>query len=500
MKRLKVTFLLSILLWGFVGCQEPVTEWGVESEYMVMTEYVLESDSSYKYTEFAKFLESADVFRVISTRGPFTLFLPTNDAMQKMYDRMDGVNSFEDIQDDTTFIKELVYNHIIGSSILSAEIGLGSLRETNELGDYIVSDFVGIDIRLNKQAIITDRDIELSNGYIHEIDDVIPIIDESVYATIKEMSSYSLFTQGLEVTGISDTLDIIEFPFGNLTARNRYTILAVADTTYNRYGIYTIDDLIAYYTDDAENVQSSDNEFYMYMDYHCLKKTYYLSDLFTGTYPLMSDENNIVMQITDDYKLNPDVYGIDYTGFNVPECNHPAKNGAIHTVDDLLPAVEAEPIEITWILIDELEITSGDWYKDRDVTGDSFNKWTDGENSFQNIKFEGSYLQYYYKDGNWTSNDPYTGCLNMIDYFWIEATSPKIMKGKYEITTQGRTDFDVYLDGKKVTTTYDASQSQLNRLNLGTHTFEETERHTVKIVARSPSLLFWVYVKFTPFN
>ena len=96
LKRLIETLFLSILLWGTVGCQDPVTEWKVESEYQVMTEYVQSNDD---YSEFSKFLESADVFRVLSTRGPFTLFLPTNDAVEKMYDRM-GIESFEEIQED----------------------------------------------------------------------------------------------------------------------------------------------------------------------------------------------------------------------------------------------------------------------------------------------------------------------------------------------------------------------------------------------------------------
>jgi hypothetical protein len=43
-------------------------------------------------------------------------------------------------------------NHIIGGIIETGDIGLGAIREVNAIGDYIVSEFEGSDIILNKTA------------------------------------------------------------------------------------------------------------------------------------------------------------------------------------------------------------------------------------------------------------------------------------------------------------------------------------------------------------
>ena len=486
------TLFLFVLIISAFGCNDPVDDWSVDSQYMVMTEYINEYR---EFSEFGKMIEHTKLYSLLNTRGPFTLFLPTNEAINEMYEEM-GVSSFSEIA-DTNFVYDFIHNHLIGTSIVTAEIGLGALRKTNTLGDYIVSDFVGTDIRLNKEAIITKRDVELSNGYIHVINKTIPIIEKSVYQTLKEMPSYSIFVKGLELTGLSDTLDMIDFDYADLEARNRYSVLAVADTTFNRYGITTPEELVDYFTDDESALTSIDNSFYQYMVYHCMRGTYFLSDLTTGTYPVISQENNISVIISTDYKLNPNDNG-EYTGFNVPESNYPTKNGALHTIDDILEAVVPSPVSISWEVTDLLEITSGDWYMSEDYPT-SFHKWVDGENAIQNIKFQGDYLQYYYieSNNNFTNHD----CLNMLGYWWIEITTPKIMKGKYEVSGRisGGT-FTVYVDGEKVGVLTPTGKGLNKTLEIGTHTWDTTREHTIKLVALSFSTLFWDDIQFEPVN
>jgi uncharacterized surface protein with fasciclin (FAS1) repeats len=132
------TVLLVFLILGAIGCNDPVTNWSLESKYMVMTEYVQAHD---EFSEFGKMLDYTRAYSLLNTRGPFTLFVPTNEAIDTWYTEM-GVNSFTEFE-DTSIVYNFVNNHIVGSAISTSEFGLGALRETNILGDYIVSDFYG---------------------------------------------------------------------------------------------------------------------------------------------------------------------------------------------------------------------------------------------------------------------------------------------------------------------------------------------------------------------
>ena len=58
-----------------------------------------------------------------------------------------------------------------------------------------------------------------------------------IFTAVSSDPSYSIFAEGLSLTGLKDTLQIITFPYGNKVARTRFTLLAVADTIYQRYGI-----------------------------------------------------------------------------------------------------------------------------------------------------------------------------------------------------------------------------------------------------------------------
>ena len=277
--------LFALLLFG---CKSEVTPWEVTSEDMVIADYVANDPN---FSEFAKLLEETGLDHLLAVRGPFTLFLPSNEVMQAYYTSM-GVSSYKDFT-DPTFIKKLVYNHLVANDIKTGDIGLGAIRDTNALGDYLVTEFSGSDIIINKQSKIIKRDIRAANGYIQEIDRVIDPVTTDIYSLIASNPSLSLFTQGLEKTHLKDTLQQVYFMFGNKPARTRFTVLAVPDSIYHRYGINTIDDLIANYTNVPDSITYLENGFYRYMEYHCMGGTFYLSDLTTKLYPILSSDNNI---------------------------------------------------------------------------------------------------------------------------------------------------------------------------------------------------------------
>jgi uncharacterized surface protein with fasciclin (FAS1) repeats len=483
--ELPILVLLVIILFR---CTEDPVLWKVKSEQQVISDFVASNPD--KYSEFNKLLESVNLTSLLSVRGPFTLFLPNNDAMMAYYKEI-GVSSLEALTDKQK--KDLAYNHLINSSEIHAgDIGLGALRDTNCVGDFIATEFVGSDIMLNKYSKIIDRDIVCANGYVHEIDHVIAPLVLNIYEVVKADPAFKLFTQGLEVTGLKDTLQVISIPWGNKSARVRFTVLAVPDTIFNRYGIYTIDDLIAHYTDQPDSVTFLENGFYRYMEYHCMAETYFLSALETKLYPILSYDNNISITVDTDYKLNLLKKTGKYTGFIIESSNVPTKNGALHVVNDLLPVIQPDPATFIFDTCNQFELKQMDCY------GKYYGKFSD-QNTFANVKFEGDFLQYYYKN----HDSPSTGAVNMdvwqmFGFGWVEVTTPKIMKGAYKLSGyiwSGNIDFEVYVDGVK---TAFVKRSDLDRAPWGEVSWDKTEVHKIKIVIVSWGILFWDTVIFTP--
>ncbi|UCH14231.1 MAG: fasciclin domain-containing protein, partial [Bacteroidales bacterium] len=469
-----------------------------KSDRQVITQYILDEANADQYSEFGKILEAAGLSNLLAVRGPFTLFLPTNDALQEYY-LENNLTSYLDL--DSVALRSLILNHLVGQEIPSNDIGLGTLRDTNARGDYVATEFLGSDIILNKVAMIIDRDIYTANGVIHAIDKVLNPIEDDVYTILENTPGYTLFTAGLQMTGLMDTLKTIRFLYGPRYARTRFTILAVADTSYQRNGINTVEDLINNYTDEPGSITQLDNGFYRYMEYHCLGGTYYLSDLETKLYPILSYDNNLSMHIDDDYKINLNSQTDEYTGFILEESNIPAKNGVIHTVNNLLPVTTPEPLPIIFEVTDFFDFEQGDYFRLH-----QYAKFSDGQNTFEKIKWGGDFLQYYYKDHDSPSEQMINyDCLNMNGYWWIEITVPKIMKGRYHLeafTFLGTdyTDCLVYIDDVLQEELFDMGRDAGSPgLTTIAHVdWEKTEEHKVKLVGINASLLFWDYILFTP--
>lgn len=222
--------------------------------------------------------------------------------------------------------------------------------------------------------------------------------------------------------------------------------------------------------------------------------THYFNDLETAVYPILSYDNNISVRVDSDYKLNENSETGSYTGFVTEESNIPAKNGTIHTLNDLLPVFQPAPTRIVFETTDFFDLQQGDYF------GKYYMRWFDGQNTFEDIKWEGSYLLYYFKDhdtGKLMNHD----CLSMSGWWWVEIKTPKIMKGNYELTSNlwnGNISYSVFVDG--VNTALINIDDPAESTSWGRFEWTSTERHTIKVVAKSSGLLFWDTLIFTPIN
>ncbi|NJK84646.1 MAG: fasciclin domain-containing protein [Bacteroidales bacterium] len=464
----------------------------------VITQYILDEDNAEQFSEFGAVLEKTGLFNLLAVRGPYTVFVPNNEAMAKYYAEL-NVNSHEDISLDQ--LSRLVLNHVVAFQYESSGIGLGALNDTNAIGNYISTELPGSDIIVDKKAKIIDRDVICANGVIHVIDNVLAPVEDDVYTYLSKLDGYSIFTQGLERTGLMDTLQLKSFKYGSGYARTRFTILAVHDTLYQNLGINSIDDLINEYTTESDKITEMENGFYRYMEYHCLAGTYFLNALTTRLYPVLSYDNTISVRIAEDYKINLNSETDEYVGFLLNHSNFSANNGVIHTINDALPVIQPEPMEVTYETTDFFDFEQGDYFKLKQYA--KFGP-DEGLTRFEKIKWGGNFLQYYYKDHD---AFPILGydALNMNGYWWIEVTFPKVMKGKYALyayvlTGGDMTDCITYIDGELLDEPFRMRDPAggAKEVFITNVEWETTSEHSVRFVAINSSTIFWDYVRFEP--
>lgn len=484
--------LFSFIVLGFTYCTETPVTWKVDSIDQVASDYI---NTHEEFSEFAKLVKMNGLGPLLGIRGPYTIMLPNNDAMFAFY-KANGKNSLEEF--DMDFLKILVRNHLITNEISAGDVGLGAIRDTNAIGDYLVTEFQGSDIILNKKSKIIHRNIRLANGYAHEIDRVIDPVTKDVYTLIAEDPSFKIFADGLKITGIKDTLQDIYFPYGNRTARTRFTILAVPDSIYQRHGINNVNDLIQWTGANPDSVTYLKNPFYRYMEYHCLNGTHYLNTFQSTLYPILSSDNNVSLTIDTDYKINYSTAAKTYTSFNIPFSNVPAKNGAIHAINDLLPVIQPEPTTLIFETTDFFDLKQGDYYQKY------YKTFADGKNTFKNIHWVGDYLQYHFKVAG---SDALINadCLQMIGWFSLSVTFPKVMKGKWELSIYQPnwgdvTSCSVYVDDKLADTKYLGPRTggSGGLQKIADVDFKTTSQHTVRLENFFYGMVFWDYIQFKP--
>lgn len=491
--------ILNLVLIGLLGllmvnCDLKPEVVPIDDEFKQIMEYVEENSDDYK--EFFAIAEHTGLSGVLSTRGPFTLFLPDDEAFEAYYAEK-GKSSYNDFTDDE--LASLVRNHIIPAEISTNDIGLGSISEKNALGDFLVSEFEGSDILINKHSKIIDRDIVVANGVIHRINKVIDPVTEGTFTTISKLDEYSIFSEALEKAGLSDTLDMVEIPYGLGVARVRYTILAIPDSIFKLNGINNVDDLIKKYDNGIGNIDQTDNGFHDYMEYHCLENTYYMSTIEEGVYYVISRNNYLYFEVGTHFTINSSETDSVYTTFIEKYSNIPTKNGVIHGINQLLPTQEPEPKEYRFDTTAFPEFQQLDIYEDGGVRN-----FYDGENGFANIKWTGDFLQYWKKfQGTGFMNDD---CIVMSEGYWtLEITLPRITRGHYEVfgffkKGGNRANVVFYIDGEKIDKVIELNGSDGPFVDekICEVNWKTTEEHVVKLVTVYPGTILWDRLTFKP--
>ena len=153
-----------------------------------ITSYLEKSEN---FTDFAYILSrvklskrsESTIAQLLSARGNYTVFAPTNDAVQHYLDSVYQTTDYDITQIPDSVADYIARNAIIDCEDLNAyqttDFNVGTLERTNMDDRYITVDFDTINggnlaTIINNSARIVLPDIEVYNGYIHGVNQVQP--------------------------------------------------------------------------------------------------------------------------------------------------------------------------------------------------------------------------------------------------------------------------------------------------------------------------------------
>ncbi len=383
MKTLGHLYML-LLITLFSACNDPYED----STYQI---YDVNPISSYletrsdEFSEWIAVLKYADLYNAVNQASSyFTVLTPTNEAMHKFYEKK-KVSSIQELGKE--YARSLAEYHIVNDSVnLNTFVQGGKLEKKTLSDDYLSVSFDedseegGFNsIYLNNEAHVKELAIQVSNGYVYVLDDVMSPLVENVYERINESAEkYSLFIEALECTGWKDSLSVIYDEIKQedntvIQQKRNYTLLAVSDETYHSAGITSVVDIATKVGATGSDYTNSTNELFRYVAYHILGGSYSIFDFnnFTGgtTTRLWTTKANAVLEasLQDGNKLYLNYEGeIDgksvKASFIEDNSDIQAKNGIMHEVNGWLPLWESEiPVLVEWDFCDNEEVAS--WIK-----------------------------------------------------------------------------------------------------------------------------------------
>lgn len=300
-----------------------------------------------EYSKFFRLLTEGKMLGALYAYNPYgegyTLFLPTDKAIDHFIGQNNDYGSFEELIKDTIFIKMLTRYHTLKRKVKSDEFPDGALNDSTLTGDRLIFGFNTDDnnqiIKVNNSAPIIKSNLRMTNGYIHIISEVLEKAKISGYDWLQQQDDYSILADAVRLSGLRNRL-----------WWEKYTILAEHDSIYNRSGIHSVEDLIARIATPGMALSNRDNKFYQFAAYHFVGGEYYMNDFNWGNYNYTTLASKpLTITVGVDIKFNPgvdtygykisdsgDAYEIDYISAIWENCNIFTRSGPVHSISDML--------------------------------------------------------------------------------------------------------------------------------------------------------------------
>jgi uncharacterized surface protein with fasciclin (FAS1) repeats len=508
----KYNFILWFLAFIALGACDPITNITVDFEDaddQTIFSYLNEHET--EYSSFISILKAGGLDQTLSAYNPsgtgYTLFVPNNAAVDQFILKDQRFSSLDELLNDRDFVNILGRFHILNMEVLTNEFPFGAFPEPSLSEDYLTVSFIiendSSYYKINNTATVMKANVETSNGYVHDIAEMLNPITFTSFQWLQEQSGFDIFNQALVATGFDVLTNIDYQEQGTLPV----TLLVEPDSIYALAGINSFEELLDSISPDDSNYTDPSNPLYNFVGYHILSGSFFLDDFVdkTATYTTYSEVPLNINGKGLDVKINPgkqdfdtlvvssDTTIIDYILFYYDKSNITTRSGAIHFIDQVMRVQKAarEAVSLQFLeepLINEYRRTDGAYL-------------IEASDSLQRITWTGAELWYINLTDDET-NAWSTDYLMIEGDFLLKYRIPKVIPGNYELRIRAESFnsdnalIEVYIDGKRIGNLIDlssgsSSSNPFKNIDIGKISFNNYAEHEVEIRPLIPGRFLW---------
>ena len=173
------------------------------------------------FTTLVAAVKAADLVDVLKSKGPFTVFAPTDDAFKKLPEGT--IANLLKPENKDMLISILKY-HVVSGKVLASDVVKLNSATTVEGQDVSIKVMNG-SVFLNGSSKVLKTDIAASNGVIHVIDTVLmPPMKKNIVETAVSTNMFNTLVAAVKAAGLAETL-MGDGPF---------TVLAPTDEAFKK--------------------------------------------------------------------------------------------------------------------------------------------------------------------------------------------------------------------------------------------------------------------------
>ena len=525
MKRITIIFCIFVALLMQFSCkQSTIIDTGFKDQIKFsILDYIVANPN--EYSSFLRILEVADLDKTLSAYNPggktggvgYTLFLPTNTAVDNFVKASGKYASLDDMLKDVAYVSALARFHVLNQAIISNDFPFGAFSQPTLSNDYLNVNF---DVRpdttyykINNQGNVIEANIKLSNGYIQVISTMLSPITQNSYNWLKSNSGFSIFCTAMEKTGLDKIINV-DMKLPNQTL-GQFTMLVEPDSIYQKRGINSFDDLALSVSPGRTDYLSNSNPLNTFIFYHVVTQSLFLDKLTTNQPQNYSTMANVPLYINGltaglDITINKgrEIFvsakhdTTDFVGILYDQSNVSTQSGAIHFVNQIMNPVLALQKEVWSEFWDENFV--GPY---RNVAA-SATYLLEDHTLLNHVTWSGATLTYI------KSIDPTVRAWSQ-DWFLIDGdfiityNVPSLVQGKYDVSIQAdafslnNAVIEVSIDGVKIGGLIDLTKSgnatyPFYEFQLGSVSFQKYGGHAIQVKSMIPGIFKWDFVHFKP--
>lgn len=395
------------------------------------------------FSLWSQILQRTEISSYLDMYGSYTVFAPTNSGVQVWL----NTNKIPNVEAaDVNLLKDIVRFHILQDTLTTPSFKDGKLPVPTMHGQFIITGATnegGISsYHINRQALVTQSNIRLGNGYVHVIDHVLEPAKLTIARQIEANPDYSIFVQALKETGFYAKLDTIY-----TDSINRWkTVLAESNQALADSGITSYAALKAKYS--RSNPKDPLDSLNLYVAYHIIPGIQFLGDIINAPSYLTLQPQEVISTklINNEVVINEDEFnGVVEKGVLLQRArsDNAATNGVWHAANAHFTAKVRKPAAVYWDLATFPEIMKQPAYYGKQ--GYTFNKSSQEDRPVRDIDWHyngENYVGYLYNTTHSFTNYackndalqiPMGAPSNNNRAQWVEFTTPPIIKGRYKV-------------------------------------------------------------------